>query len=257
MNLDDIYTPLEEAKKEIKKRWSDKDLEKKVDDFLKGDLPDFLQNSPKAYLARHISSPNMEFMRFKDLAKDADLEYILSECLSDRYLSKNSLKHHLGKMFFHEGINKNGDKIFNPKLVVDFRKADRNILREVDSTVGKKLVDLHHDILFAEFPETKDMTKDISDWLDRNGKSPRNFYPKFLAFFIRNGILFENFLLNEEEKMLTETVIIPAVEMLKEKFGIMPLIVRLLPRETDDDKSWYYYHGHLKKHLDDSGENKC
>jgi len=257
MKLDDIYTPLEEAKKEIKERWKNKELEKKVDNFLKGDIPDFLQNSPKAYLARHISSPNMEFMRFKDIAKDMNMEYILSECLDDRYISINSLKYHLGKMFFHEGINKNGEKIFTPKVVVDFTKANKMTLKEVDSTTGKKLVDLHHDILFAEFPETKESTKDISDWLKRNGTYAGSFYMSFLALFMRNGILFENYLMNEEERKLTEGIIIPAVEKLTEVFGFKPLIVRLLPEETENDPSWCYYHGHIKSHLDDKDKNKC
>jgi hypothetical protein len=34
MNLDDIYTPLEEAKEEIQRRWEDKELKKKVEEYL-------------------------------------------------------------------------------------------------------------------------------------------------------------------------------------------------------------------------------
>lgn len=257
MNLDDIYTPLEEAKEEIQRRWEDKELKKKVDEFLGGDIPEFLLDSPKAYLARHVASPNFEFFRFLELVKEVNLDFVLSEYTDDKYLSINNLKRHLGKMFFHTGINKNGDKIFVPKKVIDFGKSDRKFIKEVETITGKKLVDLHHDILCEEFPQIRSNIKDVSNWVNRNGKVLDAFYPRFLAFFIRNGVLFENFLLNEEEKELTDDIIIPAVEMLTKKFGIKPLIVRLIPEETENDESWYYYHGHIKDHINDKDNKNC
>ena len=257
MNLDDIYTPLDVAKKEIQKRWKDTELKSKVENFLGNDIPDFLQDSPKAYLARHIASLNFEFLVFEDLANDVGLDFILSEYLDDRYLSMNSLKHHLGKMFFHTGTNKNGGKICTPHKVIDFGKADKKIIKEVETVAGRKLVDLHHNILCEEFPLIDSNIKDISGWVNRNGKLPRVFYPKFLALFLRNGILFENFLLNEEEKEITENIIIPAVAMLEKEFGFKPLIVRLIPKETEYDPFWYYYNKYIKNYIRDKSDNNC
>ncbi len=257
MNLDDIYTPLEEAKDEIKKRWEDKGLQKRVEEFLGGDIPDFLQDSPKAYLARHISSLNFELLRFEDRANDVGLEFILSEYLEDKYISINSLKHHLGKMFFHTGTDKNGGKICVPKKVIDFNKNDRKTIKDVETVAGRKLVDLHHDILCEEFPQIKFNIKDISSWVKRNGKTPNLYYPRFLSLFLRNGILFENFLANEEEEKITLDIIVPAMSFLKEKFGIKPLIVRLLPKESEEDSFWCYYHKKIKDYVHDKKDINC
>ncbi len=38
-DIKEIYTPLSVAKKEIWRRWNDKELRKKVEDFLGGDMP--------------------------------------------------------------------------------------------------------------------------------------------------------------------------------------------------------------------------
>ena len=257
MTTDEIYTPLKEAREEIMRRWEDKELMKKVEEFLGNDIPDFLQDSPKAYLARHIASLNFEFLAFEDLANDVGLNFILSEYLDDRYLSINSLKHCLGKMFFHTGTNKNGGKIFIPQKVVDFNHADKKIIKDVETIAGTKLVDLHHKILCEEFPQIKFNIKDISDWVNRNGKTPDIFYPKFLALFLRNGILFENFLLNKEEKKLTETIIVPAIAMLEKQFGYKPLIVRIFPKEKESDPFWYYYSKYIKNYLRDKKGNNC
>ena len=39
-DIKDIYTPLSVAKKEIWRRWNDKELRKKVEKFLGGDIPE-------------------------------------------------------------------------------------------------------------------------------------------------------------------------------------------------------------------------
>lgn len=40
-DIKEIYTPLSVAKKEIWRRWNDKELRKKVEDFLGGDVKNF------------------------------------------------------------------------------------------------------------------------------------------------------------------------------------------------------------------------
>ena len=64
ISVDDIYTPLSVAKKEIWRKWNDKKLRKKVEYFLEGNISEFLKDEPTAYLARHIVSPNFEFSCF-------------------------------------------------------------------------------------------------------------------------------------------------------------------------------------------------
>jgi hypothetical protein len=42
LRLENFYTPLSEAKREIWRRWNDKALRKKVEEFLDGDVPKML-----------------------------------------------------------------------------------------------------------------------------------------------------------------------------------------------------------------------
>ena len=71
--MENIYTTLEEAKVEIWRRWNDLDLRKRVEDFLKGDIPDILKVSPRAVLSRHVTSPNFELLYFLELSKKTEL----------------------------------------------------------------------------------------------------------------------------------------------------------------------------------------
>ncbi|MGA2823657.1 MAG: hypothetical protein ABSE72_09050, partial [Bacteroidales bacterium] len=57
---EDIYTTIKDAKKEISKRWKDFKLAEEVNNYLKGDVPTFLNNYPKVALFRNIMTPNDE-----------------------------------------------------------------------------------------------------------------------------------------------------------------------------------------------------
>ena len=63
-NIRNIYSTHIIAKDELKNRWNDLNLKKEVELFLENDVPQFLQDSPKAYLARCIATPNFEFLKF-------------------------------------------------------------------------------------------------------------------------------------------------------------------------------------------------
>ncbi len=249
MNINDIYTPLEEAKEEIKRRWEDKELRKKVEEFLDGDVPDFLSDSPKAHLVRHVSSPNLEFFRFKDLADQAGLEFILGEFIEDKFTTQNSSKYYVGRMFFDGGKGKKGGRKIFSKTVIDFNKAGGEELRKIKTLEGKLLVDLHHGMLTSEVKNIKHKIQDLSPWLKKRGEHPKDFYIYFLALFIRNGILFENLLMNDEEKDIVEEVIVPAIDKLYKIFNKKPLIVRLLPEDSEEDPLWYYYDDYFRKYV--------
>ncbi len=59
--VEKIYTPLSVAKEEIWRRWNDKELRKKVEDFLGGDIPEVFKKEPRATIFRYIATPNLEF----------------------------------------------------------------------------------------------------------------------------------------------------------------------------------------------------
>jgi hypothetical protein len=249
MNLDEIYTPLEEAKEEIQRRWEDKELKKKVDEFLGGDIPDFLLDSPKAYLARHVASPNFEFFRFLEQAHNTNMDYIVPEYLNDKFHPANSMKYHLGRIFIYNGKNKNGGHNIESETIIDFNKSNGKKFTEMVTMWDENFVDFHHRILKDKVCDSHLKVCNMSDWIKKMGDTPEKFYVYFLALFIRNGILFENFLNNNEERMFTLENVIPSLKILLKKFGVKPLIVRLVPKETEEDIYWLCYNNSVKDHL--------
>jgi hypothetical protein len=72
-----------------------------------------------------------------------------------------------------------------------------------------------------------------------NGGKPKEYYKAFLTLCIRNGILFENFILtNEEERRFTKDVFLPIFSEVTERIGMKPLIVALEPTDIEGDKFW-------------------
>jgi hypothetical protein len=67
--------------------------------------------------------------------------------------------------------------------------------------------------------------------------------------FIRNGVLFENFLSTKEEINFTEKTVLPNIAIIEKTFGIKPLIVRISPKEAEEDIYWQCYPAHIKKYL--------
>src|SRR3989338_7770734 len=56
---DNIYYTLDEAAKEIKKRWSDKILKRKVEEFLSNKfIPGFFMDKQRAIYPKSVVSPN-------------------------------------------------------------------------------------------------------------------------------------------------------------------------------------------------------
>jgi len=245
--IESIYTPLSVARKEIQKRWEDKELKKKVDDFLGNDLPEFLKDNPKAYLARHLISPNYDFLKFLKMAESAEINFICPEFIKDKFVAKNVCKYHLGKLYFHDGKGKNGGDKISTLKVIDFNVSEGKKIEELKTLWGENFVEFHHRILGSLVPNIDKKLVDISSWFDKKGKTPEKFYVYFLALFLRNCILFENFLINKDESNFTKKIVLPNIYKLEEIFGIKPLIVRLLPIEKEADQCWLSYPGFIRE----------
>jgi hypothetical protein len=83
------------------------------------------------------------------------------------------------------------------------------------------------------------------------GKKPIDYYKYILALYIRNGILFENYILNDKnEKKFIEDVLIPAFLSVKKEFNLKPLIVPVSPMEEECDKKWWCYSKKVKDFID-------
>lgn len=248
--VDKIYTPLSVAKEEIWRRWNDKKLRKKVEEFLNGDVPDFLKDEPKAVLVRYVNSPNIELQYFLDFAKMAGMDFSLVEYPDDKLVAQNTCKYHLGYVIVHKGRGKKlGDKLDHYRII-DFNKYEGKKIDEIRTLWNNSIVDFHHSILEKCYPEVKNKSFNFSKWFNKNKLPGRNYYVRYLSLFICHGILFENYLLNNEEKTFTLKKVLPALEKIKKIFGISPLIVPLQPFSSENDPYWYYYNGKISTILE-------
>lgn len=250
LKLENFYTPLAEAKKEIQKRWKDKALRKNVEDFLGSDMPEFFGRDPKAVIVRYVISPDLELHHFFDLVKETDLKPACVEFSDDKFVAGNSDKYHLCKLFFHNGNGKNGGHKISTKSIVDFNKFEGTKFKKMKTLWKEDLVDFHHHIAYGALPNTKNNIYDFSDWFKKGiEKSKQYYYAHYLSLFLCHGILFENFLTNGEELDFTQKKVIPSFNMIEKKFGIKPLIVPLTPVKEENDLYWWCYPERIKEFM--------
>lgn len=240
MTIEDLYTPLKKAKKEIKKRWADKDLEKKVHKFLKGKIPEVFLTEPRAVSTTHVATPNWALLQFKNEAKEVGLKPLIFEYLEDVFITTNFDKASLARMVFYHGKDDHGDMMTTSRHAIDLTgKHEKKKLKEIKTLWGENLVDFHHKIFGEYCPEIE--ISDGSSHYHKMGKCAKEYYPYILALYLRNGILFENYLANNREKKFLEEILFPAFELVYKKFGIKPLIVPITPQNEADNKYWWCY----------------
>lgn len=240
--LTSIYTPLSVAKKEIWRRWNDKVLRKKVEDFLGGDVPEFLKDAPKAYLAKHVASPNLNFFEYFNLAGRIGLDTAIPEFRNDKFVSINDDKYHLGKMFLFGGNGRKGGLKIKTKVLIDFNLFEGKKFSEIKTFNGEGFIDFYHKMMEAAEPGICKNIFDISDWIERKGGNSEKFYRNFLALFICNAVLFENFLSKkEDDRKFSRNVVLNSFKEVSNFFGVKPLIVPTVPIEKENDFSLWCY----------------
>ncbi len=237
--LDGIYISLEAAKNEIWRRWNDETLRKKVELFLEGDLPEIFRTAPRAIVARQVLSPNFEMLHFSDLAKKIDLRPVCFGYLDDKLVTKNLDKYYLCKLFFYDGLGRNGGEKLSSLNIVDFNKWNGKRFRDVKTIFGTSFVDFHN--AFARLTGSDIDFFDASHFLKNKGSLSKNYYRYFLSLFICHGVLFENYLLNGEYGDLTRDVFLPNYRKVSEIFGVKPLIVRAVSLEEEENLRWRHY----------------
>ena len=245
-----VYTPWEEAVKELKRRWNDKELEKKVCDYLKCVIPEPLSHSFKLVLFRQLFTPNYEFLRFRAVADALEIEPLFWEYHDDKFTSNNPMKHALGKMHINRGVNKNNGIRVENKNIIDFNKSNGKKIKEVKTIWGQSLIDFHHELLDIFSPNTTQYLFDASEWFHINQSSAKNYYKSYMTLFVRNAILFENFLLEGNELEFTKSVFLPLFIQVWKQTGIKPLIVSLAPTHIEGDIFWISYPQDTLKYIE-------
>lgn len=243
-DISKIYTTLSEAREEVWRRWNDEELKEKVDKYL-GEIPDVIKDEPKSIIARHIATPNFEFFRFYDLAVLSSLSPLVWEYRSDKYYTVNQDKLCLGKIHFCDKKNKLS---MHSKKIIDFKGIEGMPIDKIETKWGQSLVSFHREI-FNNFKFKDVAFHDASVWYKEKGHNAEENYKYFLALFIRNGILFENFLSNENEKQFTETVVKEAFKEIRDLFGVSPLIVPISTRDDENEQYWWCYPQEVEKFI--------
>lgn len=251
-----IYTSLNEAVEEIKKRRGVEDLEKKVFELLNGNMPrPLFDGQPRGVLFRSILTPNYEVVRFVNILDSIQyLKPLFFEYTGDKFTSNNLLKHSLGKMGFYSGRNKNNDSIIEFVSIVDFNKYNGKIISDIKTLWGQSLVEFHHRMFDSVCGKvSRDFFYDISSWFKLHGPTARDYYRSLMLLCCRDVILFENFMLEDaEEKLFTREVVLPAFLDVWKMTGVRPLIVALEPTNIEGDHFWscypYEYLDIVKKH---------
>lgn len=245
MTIEELYTPIEEAKKEIQRRWADKDLEKKVTKFLKGNIPDVFLHEPRAVSTTHVATPNWALLEFRKEAQEIGLKPIIFEYLEDTFITTNFDKASLARMVFYHGRDDHGDMMTTGRPIIDLTgKEEKKRIIDIKTLWDHNLVDFHHEIFMSYCPGVD--VADGSSFYKAMGHCAKEYYPYILALYIRNGVLFENYIANKHEQKFLDEVLFPAFEIIEKEFGLKPLIVTIAPQNEADNKYWWCYPEFIK-----------
>lgn len=237
--IDDIYVPMEKAFHEIRHRFGDVTLRKKVLEFA-GSIPEIFGDGPKACIFRNIATPNYEIRQAKIIADRLGLQLVIVEYLSDVFCTRNIEKVHLGKLLFCKEFNRDKQVVIDSKRLFNLQTNDMRPLENIYIN-GISLAQYHHELFLELYPDVA--TFDISAWIKGKGNAPSDYYPYLLSLFGCHGILLETYFVNtnNDERRFVADVVMPAYNMLYQQLAIKPIIVSLFRRQDDESKVWQYY----------------
>ncbi len=236
-----VYTLPLDALQELKERWKDTELEKKVLDYMKDGVPEVFQSGFKAVLFRQVATPNYEFRRFMCVPDALELDPIFLEIHNDKFTLNNPMKYQLARLGIHMGLGKKGGGKIIYKRILDFNESHRKTIKEVRTLWGQSLIDFHHELFLEAFPKYATKLLDISSWLHNGGRTAFEYYREVVGLFVRNGILFENFVLEGDELEFTRDVFLPAFFEVWKTTGYKPLIVALEATKEEGSEFWSCY----------------
>jgi hypothetical protein len=208
--------------------------------------PHFLPDEPAAVLFRHIITPTHELERFVALTADTGLRPLLLEYQRDIFFARNRDKYRLCKPAFTIR-----DNHYRSMPIVDLRALEGRPpqpLHQLRTRCGLSLVRWHHHLLDHAAQISTDAIADFSDWFECSSKE-KLYYLRYLAMFVCNGILFENFVVKDaEERRFATSRVMPAFLAAQDLFGERPLIVPLLPTEVESEEYWRCHDQRLYPH---------
>lgn len=229
------YYSLDEAREEIKKRWSNLELKKQIEEELGDDFISSFKDSPKAISWKAVMSPDNSFTFFLSCSTYLNIEPLFFEYLGDKFTSVNEEKKNLGRLFLKE----NGvEKIFD---ICNIQENENCSVKDVVLRNKENMVSFYNSLFkYSGYNCNK---IDITEWAHKLGTSD-DYYYKYLLHFVCHGIAFEMFLdetVDKKESNFTNNVIIPKIQKIKEKYGIEPLIIKPYPSNQDKKEDFYWW----------------
>ena len=248
-----LFTEPRIALWELKQRRQDAVLKKSVRQKLGSTSEKLLKqfSKPRAVFFRQVATPTHETLRFLKLAKQMNLKPLILEYHDDKFVSaENRSKRALGKMPIYQHTGSDGREMMEYETICDFNISTGKKFKDVVCLNGEKMITFHHR-LFRTITglNPKTYSVDASDWFKSAGEKAELYYEQLLTLFIRDGILFENFMPFRSESAFTKSVVIPAFKKLKSLYGVEPLIVRLAPEKEEMRQFWDAYPRKTKKHI--------
>lgn len=253
-----MYTDFNAALEELAARKSDPALQQILEKYFPYGIPVQFSNGPRSVLFRQLATPNFEIRRFLFLTSFAAPKPLLWEYHSDKFTSHNPMKKHLGKLPIITGYAKSGVQQTEYQTIIDFNSYNGAAISDIKTLWGESLVDVHHRLFeISNTVFSEDTFFDASEWFKKLGGQAKDYYLHYLALFLSNAILFENFIIEDEhEKEFLKNVILPAIEILHNETGYKPLIVALEPTEIEGDLFWYSYPKEVGEYLKGKLESK-
>lgn len=239
---------MEEAIAELGRRRKIQRLREVSSQLISGDVPEPFRDRARLALLRYINTPNHETVRFLDITRGyPDTPPLLCEYPQDKFVPSNISKRLLGKLAFVSS-EPSGTKSIDRLPVIDFAKSQNSKIADIKTLWGQPLVAFHHQLFRHALPGiAQEYWYDISPWYHRHGPTARQYYTSLLALFVRDGILFENFIIQQkEEAEFFRAIFLPAFLEVQRVTGVKPLIVALEPLESEGDKYWLSYPAHEK-----------
>jgi hypothetical protein len=238
-----VYTPLDIAVEELNKRMDDIHLDHVLREYFVHDIPAEIKEVRGAFLSRSLATPNYETSRFLHIIEGYDdLTPIFWEYYNDKFTPcVNELKHSLGKLSFDGGRDKNGNIMFQNIRIIDFNTNDKKSISAVSTLWDQNMVDFHHE-LFGDQQSVNKVFYDASNWYKMYGQTVSEYYKYKIALFVKNGILFENLMIEHLHELdFIKNVFLPSIIEIHRITGQKPLIVALSPTEIEGDKFWLSY----------------
>lgn len=228
--IEGVYSTWADAHAELTRRHST-GLAHEVQKYWGHLSPPFLRclKSPAAMLSRPVATPNYETIKFCNDAIGLRMRpYILE--LPGKFVSINTEKRLLWRMEFTKEIF---GAVQTRLKLFDRQASEGRAFSEVVIENGTHAIDLHRTLLRTSIPHNLGVI-DMTGWFQELKLMFSDYYMRFMMLFLCHAVWFENFFLSDHrERQFIEGIILPAFQGAVKTFGCRPLIVRLLPKDTE------------------------